>query len=87
MALFRRRIWLSQHALEFICIAVVCFVLTSLFLASETLMLGVITSHITAAMFLLGVAFLLLALLFEFFELRAGLRTIGIEIAGALKYR
>lgn len=85
LALFRRRIWLSQRALEFIYLAVFCFVITSLFLASETFMLSLVTPHITAAMFVLGVSFLLLALLFEFLELRAGLRTIGIEIAGALK--
>jgi uncharacterized protein DUF2721 len=85
VGLFRRRMWLSQHALEFIYMAVVCFVITSLFLASETFMLGVITPHLTAAMFILGVAFLLLALLFEFLELRTGLQTIGIEIAGAFE--
>jgi len=85
VALFRRRMWLSQHALESIYIAVVCFVITSLFLASETFMLGVITPHLTAAMFILGVVFLLLALFLEFLELHAGLRTISIEIDGAFK--
>jgi hypothetical protein len=72
LVLFRRRIRLSQHALEFIYLAVFCFVITSLFLASETFMLSRVTPYITAAMFVLGVAFLLLVLLFEFLELRAG---------------
>jgi hypothetical protein len=42
---------------------------------------------VTAIMFVLGVSFLLLALLFEFVELRTGLKTIGIEIAEALSQR
>jgi hypothetical protein len=50
-------------------------------------MLRVVTPVLTATMCIMGVSFLLLALLFEFLELRADLHTLGIEIPGALKDR
>jgi hypothetical protein len=87
LVLFKKRIWLSQRALEFLYAAVFCFVMTSLFLASESFMAQLVTPAVTAIMFVLGVSFLLLALLFEFVELRTGLKTIGIEIAQALRQR
>lgn len=78
LALFERRLRLSQHALESIYLAIVCFVVTSL------LLLGAATSAVlvpraTLAIFVVGVALLLTALSFEFLEMRLGLRTIASE--------
>ena len=87
LVLFKKRIRLSQRALEFLYLAVFCFVMTSLFLASESFMAPLVTPAVTAAIFVLGVSFLLLALLFEFLELRTGLKTIGIEIAEVFRPR
>jgi hypothetical protein len=87
LVLFTKRLWLSQRALEFLYFAVFCFVMTSLFLASESFMAQLVPPAITATIFVLGVSFLLLALLFEFLELRTGLKTIDIEIAEALRQR
>jgi len=87
LVLFTKRLWLSQRALEFLYFAVFCFVMTSLFLAWESFMAQLVPPTITATIFVLGVSFLLLALLFEFLELRTGLKTIDIEIAEALRQR
>jgi Protein of unknown function (DUF2721) len=87
LVLFTKRLWLSRRALEFLYFAVFCFVMTSLFLASESFMAQLVPPTITATIFVLGVSFLLLALLFEFLELRTGLKTIGVETAEALRPR
>jgi uncharacterized protein DUF2721 len=78
LGLFERRLRLSQHALESIYLAIVCFVVTSL------LLLGAATSalfapRVTLAIFVVGVALLLTSLAFEFAEMRLGLRTIASE--------
>jgi hypothetical protein len=62
---------------------VFCFVMTSLFLVSESFTAPLVTPAVTPFIFVLGVSCLLLALLFEFLELRTGLQTILIETSDA----
>jgi hypothetical protein len=95
LELFNRRIWLSQRALEFLYVAVVCFVLSSIFLASESVLFLAsqpfrflsVTPFVTATMFMLGVSCLLLALIFAFTEIRISLHTLRIEIKGLVLYQ
>jgi Flp pilus assembly protein TadB len=81
--LFERRIRLSQHSLELLSIAIVCFVLTSLLLTAGAWLGGLV--GVVAGVFVLGVALLVAALVLEFMEMRVGLRTIAIEIDDALR--
>ena len=85
IVLFNQRILLSQRALELLYIAIVCFVLTSLFLAAAPWVSGLVTPASTAVIFVAGVMFLLLALLLEYGEMHVGLKTIAIEVEGALR--
>jgi uncharacterized protein DUF2721 len=87
LVLFNQRIHLSQRALELIYIAIVCFVLTSLLLAAAPWVSGLVVPAITAGVFIIGVVFLLLALLLEYREMHLGLRTVGIEIGEAVGNR
>ena len=84
IALLERRIRLSQRALEFLCAAIVSFVTTTLLLA-VTPWIGqtAVPSPVTAVLFVLGIASLLLALVLEFLEMRAGLSTIAIATRAA----
>jgi uncharacterized membrane protein (DUF485 family) len=80
IVLFERRIRLSQRALELLYGAIVSFVTTTLLLAVAPWMgQTAVPSPVTAGIFLLGIASLLLALVLEFVEVRAGLSTIAIE--------
>lgn len=85
LVLFERRIRFSQRALESLQISMLCFVMTSMFLASTTWVRGVLITVVIAALFFGGVSLFLIALLLEFLEMRAGLKTIGIEIKGTLR--
>lgn len=87
IVLFIQRIHLSQRALELLYIAIVCFVLTSLLLAAAPWVGGPVMPASTAGVFVAGVVFLLLALLLEYREMHVGLKTIAIEVEGALKDR
>jgi hypothetical protein len=79
VVLFERRIRLSQRALELLYGAIVAFVTTTLLLAVAPWMgQTVVPSPVTAGVFILGIASLLLALVLEFLEMRAGLSTIVI---------
>jgi uncharacterized protein DUF2721 len=82
--LFERRIRLSQRALELLCGAIVSFVMTTLLLA-VTPWMGhtAVPSPVTAGIFILGIGCLLLALVLEFLEMRAGLSTIAIAARAA----
>ena len=79
-----RRIRLSQWALEFLYISIVCFVTTSLILASSAWVGGPGLLVLVALLFLVGVGFFLIALLVEYMEMRLALSTIAIEIASTL---
>jgi len=79
LALFERRIRLSQRALELLYLALVCFVLTSLLLAATPWLSGLSRIVPEAVIFVLGVAFLLAALIAEYLEMRVGLETIAVE--------
>lgn len=81
---FARRIVLSQRALEFLYISIVCFVTTSLILASSAWVGLPELFLLVALLFLLGVGFFLIALLVEFMEIRLALNTIKIEIASTI---
>jgi Protein of unknown function (DUF2721) len=85
VVLFTTRIRLSLRALELLYVAVFCFVMTSLFLVSESFTAQLVPPAVTPLMFVLGVSCLLLALLCEFLELRRGLQTILIETADAVR--
>lgn len=84
LVLFDQRIRLSQRALELLSIAIMCFVLTSLLLAATPWVSGLVMATSTAAIFVAGVLFLLLALLLEYREMHVGLKTIAIEVEGAV---
>jgi Protein of unknown function (DUF2721) len=84
LVLFTKRIRLSLRALKLLYVAVFCFVMTSLVLISESFMAQLVTPAVTPFIFILGVSCLLLALLFEFLELRTGLKTILIETSDAV---
>ena len=79
LVLFRRRVTLSQRALECIYLSIVCFVVTSLLLLLATVAMPVIATHGVVFIFLLGVILLLAALALEFLEMRVGLHTMEIE--------
>jgi hypothetical protein len=80
IVLFERRIRLSQRALELLYGAIVSFVTTTLLLAvAPWIGQATVPTPVTAGIFLLGIASLLLALVLESLEMRAGLSTIAIE--------
>jgi hypothetical protein len=84
IVLFERRIRLSHRALELLYGAIVSFVTTTLLLAITPWMgQTAAPSPVTAGIFILGIASLLLALLLEFIEMRAGLSTIAIATRAA----
>ncbi|HSB68843.1 MAG TPA: DUF2721 domain-containing protein [Candidatus Methylomirabilis sp.] len=85
LALFRRRIALSQRALEFVYLAMVIFVMTSLLLAATPWIGGNAPPALTGGVFFVGVLLVLIALVLEFWEMHLGLRTVDIEIGGAMK--
>ncbi len=76
---FERRIRLSQHALEMLYLSILCFVVTSLLLASALWVGPPVLPVIIAILFVVGVALLILALGLEFVEMWIGLKTIEIE--------
>jgi hypothetical protein len=84
IVLFERRIRLSQRALELLYGAIVSFVTTTLLLAVASWMRPTaMPSAVAAGIFILGIASLLLALVLEFLEMRAGLSTIMIATRAA----
>jgi Protein of unknown function (DUF2721) len=84
LTLFHTRIRLSQWSLDCIYLAILCFILTSLLLAS-TLWIGPpVLPALTTGIFLLGVAVLVVALGLEFVEMAIALKTIEIEIQSAM---
>jgi hypothetical protein len=87
LGVFRQRIRLSQRALESVYLAMVAFVVTSLFLAATPWVGGETMPRLMAGVFLFGVVLLLLALVLEFWEMYLGLRTVDLEIGDALNGR
>jgi uncharacterized protein DUF2721 len=84
MALFDRRMRLSQRALELIYIAILCFVTTALLLASALWFGPPVLPAAITGIFVAGVGLLLVALALEFVEMRIGLKTIEIEVRDTL---
>ena len=78
LALFEKRVRTTQRALESLYVAIFCFVATAMLLAA-TPWFGR-TPLIAGAVFTVGIAFVLAAIVFEFLEMRAGLETIVIEL-------
>jgi uncharacterized membrane protein (DUF485 family) len=87
LALFWRRIRLSQWSLDMIYAALVCFVLTSLLLASGLWLGPPVLPIVITLTFVVGVALLIVALVLEFVEMGISLRTITIEMDGMFEYR
>jgi hypothetical protein len=81
LPLFDKRSRLSQRSLEMIYVAIVCFVITSLLLASTLWVGPPVLPIVVTLIFLGGVGALILALCLEFGEMWISLRTIQIEIA------
>src|SRR5713101_8476059 len=79
---FDRRMRLSQHALELIYLAILCFVLTSLLLATVLWASRPVLPVVIAVIFVVGVAVLIGALVLEFVEMWLSLQTIKIEMTG-----
>ena len=74
----------ASTLLELLSLALLCFVVTSLFLVLAARLGAWMPTLVIAGIFVVGVALLSIALVVEFLEMRLGLRTIGIEIEGAL---
>jgi len=85
LRLFRTRLRLSQHSLEMIYVAIVCFVLTSLLLASLLWAGPPVVPGVVTVMFVIGVALLVIALVLELAEMWISLRTIELEMADLSK--
>jgi hypothetical protein len=80
LPLFDKRIRLSQRSLEMIYVAILCFVVTSLLLASALWIGPPALPIVVTLIFLGGVAALTLALCLEFVEMWISLQTINIEM-------
>ncbi len=65
----------------------VTFVLTSLLLAATPWIGGEATPALTGGVFVIGVGLVLVALVLEFWEMHLGVRTVEIEIGGAVNDR
>jgi hypothetical protein len=85
LGLFRTRIRLSQRALECLYLSMVTFVVTALLLAATPWVGGAATPVLTAGVFVVGVALLLVALVLEFWEMHLGLHTVDLEIGEAAR--
>jgi hypothetical protein len=77
LGLFHRRVRLSQWSLDLIYLAILCFIVTSLLLASQ-LWFG--PPAVPVTIFAVGVAVLVVALVLEFVEMWIALETIRIEM-------
>ncbi len=80
LPLFGRRIRLGQWSLDMIYVAIVCFVLTSLLLASGLWLGPPVLPIVITLIFVVGVALLIVALGLEFVEMGISLRTIAVEM-------
>jgi len=87
LALFYRRIWMNQRALELIYISILVFVITSVLFASSMWVGARALLLATSAIFVIGVSLLLVALVLEFIEMWIELQTIAIEIRGLSRNR
>jgi len=76
---------LSQRALECLYLSMVTFVVTALLLAATSWIGGAATPVLTAGVFVVGVALLLVALVLGFWEMHLGLHTVDLEIGGAVR--
>ncbi len=80
---FVRRIRLSQHSLELLYVGILCFVMTSLLLASTLWVAHRALPVVITVVFVAGVLLLILALALEFVEMWIGMKTIEIETKDA----
>ena len=80
---FVRRIRLSQQSLELLYVAILCFVVTSLLLASALWVGPPALPIVITIVFVAGVLLLILALGLEFVEMWIGMKTIEIETRDA----
>ncbi len=87
LALFHRRIRLTQRALQLIQIAIICFVMTSLLLAVGLWIGQLALTVATTTIFVAGVFVLVASLVLEFVEIWIGLRTLEIEMQGSSRRR
>lgn len=87
LVLFDRRLRLNQRSLEMLYVAIVCFVVASLLLASSLWVGPPVLPIVITLIFVIGVALLVLALGLEFVEMWISLKTIEIELDGVVGAR
>jgi len=87
LGLFDRRIRLSQWALELLYIAILCFVASSLLLASSLWVGPFVLPAVIGGILVLGVVLLFVALALEFVEMWVGLKTVEMEVGETLGRR
>ena len=80
VALFEKRVRTSQRALEAIYVAIFCFVATAMLLAATPWLGRMPVLPVAGALFTIGIAFVLLAIVLEFLEMRVGLETVVLEL-------
>ena len=80
LALFEKRLRTSQHALESLYVAIFCFVATAMLLAATPWLGRMPVLPVAGALFTIGIAFVLLAIVLEFLEMRVGLETVVLEL-------
>jgi hypothetical protein len=84
LVLFERRVRLTHRSLELLYVSIFCFVATALALAAAPWVARSTAGvPVIAGLFTLGIVLLLLAIVLEFLEMRAGLTTIRLEIGSA----
>jgi hypothetical protein len=84
LVLFERRVRMTQRALELLYVSIFCFVATALALAAAPWVTRTSSGlPLIAGLFTLGIILILLAIVMEFLEMRAGLDTIRLEISSS----
>lgn len=84
IVLFLKRMRLNQWALQLLYVAILCFVATSLLLASTSWTGTPGLLLLTTGVFIGGVCLLIVALLCEFLEMVVSFKTIQIEVRSLL---
>jgi hypothetical protein len=82
MPIFLRRVNLVSWSIRFCYTAMACFVLMALVITATALRLTLVA--VTVPMFLIGIIFLITAIVLQLLELRASNRTIVIEVKDIL---
>jgi len=85
MPVFNRRVRLVSWAIRMCYIAMACFILMALVITATAFRETLIS--VTLPLFLVGIGFLLTAIIFQLMELQEANRTIGMEVKDILQNR